>query len=214
MRRTSGDDFRRRPERTSSSVTRSGGGAGAGGAAEGAGAAADGAATGAAAAAAPVKSRCPRPRRQSRRPRSRPGRFRLRRPIASSTPAAGAGISASTLSVEISNSGSSRSTGSPTRLIQRTMVPSAIDSPIWGIDNGSGHSSRARTPKVDGRAVRRMRRLADRLGHRRMRVNGPDDSSTVHSSRSASTASATSSVERGPMMCTPSTSSYLVPPRS
>src|SRR5688500_5580416 len=49
------------------------------------------------------------------------------------TPADGDGISASTLSVEISNSGSSRSTGSPTFLIHRTMVPSAIDSPIWGM---------------------------------------------------------------------------------
>ena len=49
------------------------------------------------------------------------------------TPADGEGISASTLSVEISNSGSSRSTASPTFLIQRTMVPSAIDSPIWGM---------------------------------------------------------------------------------
>jgi hypothetical protein len=48
-------------------------------------------------------------------------------------PAAGDGISASTLSVEISNSGSSRSIRSPTFLIHRTMVPSAIDSPIWGI---------------------------------------------------------------------------------
>src|SRR5690242_4689146 len=49
------------------------------------------------------------------------------------TPAPGDGISASTLSVEISNSGSSRSTLSPTFLIHRTMVPSAIDSPIWGM---------------------------------------------------------------------------------
>src|SRR6266545_3208248 len=48
-------------------------------------------------------------------------------------PAAGDGISASTLSVEISNNGSSRSIESPTFLIHRTMVPSAIDSPIWGI---------------------------------------------------------------------------------
>ena len=53
--------------------------------------------------------------------------------ISTSTPAEGDGISASTLSVEISKSGSSRSTRSPTFLIQRTMVPSAIDSPIWGI---------------------------------------------------------------------------------
>src|SRR5688500_6369400 len=53
--------------------------------------------------------------------------------MAVSTPAAGDGISASTLSVEISNNGSSRSTVSPTFLIQRTTVPSATDSPIWGI---------------------------------------------------------------------------------
>src|SRR4029453_7683283 len=49
------------------------------------------------------------------------------------TPAAGDGISASTLSVEISKSGSSPATLSPTFLIQRTIVPSAIDSPIWGM---------------------------------------------------------------------------------
>jgi hypothetical protein len=49
------------------------------------------------------------------------------------TPAAGEGISASTLSVEISKSGSSRSIVSPTFLIQRTIVPSATDSPICGI---------------------------------------------------------------------------------
>jgi hypothetical protein len=58
--------------------------------------------------------------------------------ISVSTPAAGDGISASTLSVEISNNGSSRSTVSPTFLIHRTMVPSAIDSPIWGITTGVG----------------------------------------------------------------------------
>ena len=58
--------------------------------------------------------------------------------ICSSTPAAGDGISASTLSVEISNNGSSRSTASPTFFIQRTIVPSAIDSPIWGIVTGVG----------------------------------------------------------------------------
>ncbi len=56
--------------------------------------------------------------------------------ISASTPSAGDGISASTLSVEISNSGSSRPTFSPTFLIQRTIVPSAIDSPIWGISTG------------------------------------------------------------------------------
>ena len=60
----------------------------------------------------------------------------LARVISLSTPAAGDGISASTLSVEISKSGSSRSTASPTFLIQRTIVPSAIDSPICGISTG------------------------------------------------------------------------------
>ena len=53
--------------------------------------------------------------------------------ISSTTPAPGDGISASTLSVEISKRGSSLSIGSPTFLIQRTIVPYAIDSPIWGI---------------------------------------------------------------------------------
>src|SRR6267142_848574 len=53
--------------------------------------------------------------------------------ISASTPADGAGISASTLSVEISNRGSSRLTGSPTFLSHLLRVPSAIDSPIWGI---------------------------------------------------------------------------------
>ena len=49
------------------------------------------------------------------------------------TPAAGDGISASTLSVEISKSGSSRSTLSPTCLSHLVMVPSKMDSPICGM---------------------------------------------------------------------------------
>src|SRR3989441_888706 len=53
--------------------------------------------------------------------------------ISASTPAAGAGISASTLSVEISNNGSSRFTGSPSCLSHLLKVPSAMDSPIWGM---------------------------------------------------------------------------------
>src|ERR1043165_8891884 len=48
-------------------------------------------------------------------------------------PAAGDGISASTLSVEISNNGSSRSTRSPTFFSHFVIVPSAMDSPICGI---------------------------------------------------------------------------------
>ncbi len=53
--------------------------------------------------------------------------------ISAKTPAAGDGISASTLSVEISNSGSSRFTGSPRRFNHLLTVPSAMDSPICGI---------------------------------------------------------------------------------
>src|SRR6266576_2269567 len=57
--------------------------------------------------------------------------------ISANTPAAGAGISASTLSVEISNSGSSRLTVSPTFLSHLLKVPSAIDSPICGINTST-----------------------------------------------------------------------------
>ena len=53
--------------------------------------------------------------------------------ISTSTPADGAGISASTLSVEISKIGSSRFTSSPTFFNHFDSVPSAIDSPIWGM---------------------------------------------------------------------------------
>src|SRR5689334_4306581 len=48
-------------------------------------------------------------------------------------PAAGDGISVSTLTVEISNSGSSRSTRSPGFLSHLVRVPSTMLSPIWGI---------------------------------------------------------------------------------
>src|SRR5437763_14760345 len=50
-----------------------------------------------------------------------------------STPALGEGISVSTLSVEISKSGSSRSTRSPGFLSHFVRVPSTMLSPIWGI---------------------------------------------------------------------------------
>src|SRR5262245_34982029 len=49
------------------------------------------------------------------------------------TPAAGEGISVSILSVEISNSGSSRSTRSPFCLSHFVRVPSKMLSPIWGM---------------------------------------------------------------------------------
>ena len=50
-----------------------------------------------------------------------------------STPAAGEGISVSTLSVDTSSNGSSTSTESPTCLSQRVTVPSVTDSPNAGI---------------------------------------------------------------------------------
>src|SRR3974390_3938721 len=53
--------------------------------------------------------------------------------ISLSTPAEGDGISASTLSVEISKRGSSRSTLSPGFFSHLVMVPSKMLSPIWGI---------------------------------------------------------------------------------
>ena len=56
-------------------------------------------------------------------------------------PAAGDGISASTLSVEISKSGSSRSTASPTFFNHLVMVPSVMDSPIWGMTTSVGMES-------------------------------------------------------------------------
>ena len=53
--------------------------------------------------------------------------------ILSRTPAAGEGISVSTLSVETSSKGSSAATVSPTFFSQRVMVPSVTDSPSSGI---------------------------------------------------------------------------------
>ncbi len=66
--------------------------------------------------------------------------------IAASVPDTGAGISVSTLSVEISTSGSSASTASPTDFNQRVMTPSVTLSPSAGrttetsepLDTGSG----------------------------------------------------------------------------
>src|ERR1700722_8762271 len=58
--------------------------------------------------------------------------------ISPSVPAAGEGISASTLSVEISKSGSSRETVSPGLFSHLVSVPSVMDSPIWGITTSVG----------------------------------------------------------------------------
>jgi hypothetical protein len=56
--------------------------------------------------------------------------------IESKTPAAGDGISVSTLSVETSNNGSSTATFSPTFFNQRVTVPSVTDSPSAGMTTG------------------------------------------------------------------------------
>src|SRR3954447_3311304 len=53
--------------------------------------------------------------------------------IDTTRPDAGEGTSVSTLSVEISTIGSSFSTQSPTRFFHSTTVPSATETPIWGI---------------------------------------------------------------------------------
>ena len=58
--------------------------------------------------------------------------------ISPSVPAMGEGISASTLSVEISNSGSSRWTVSPGFFSHLVRVPSVMDSPIWGMTTSVG----------------------------------------------------------------------------
>src|SRR6185312_16481312 len=68
--------------------------------------------------------------------------------ISFSTPLAGAGISASTLSVEISNSGSSRRTLSPGLRNHLVTVPSKMDSPIWGMTTSTAISHHPRSDKI------------------------------------------------------------------
>src|SRR6202453_2042081 len=74
--------------------------------------------------------------------------------ISASTPAAGDGISASTLSVEISKRGSSCCTASPGFFNHLVMVPSKIDSPIWGMITSvrAGAAVPASASGVDGAA--------------------------------------------------------------
>src|SRR3954468_20254198 len=66
-------------------------------------------------------------------------------PVSTSTavtrPVAGDGTSVSTLSVEISTIGSSASTQSPTRFFHSTTVPSATETPIWGIVTSTSDTS-------------------------------------------------------------------------
>ena len=87
--------------------------------------------------------------------------------ISASTPAVGAGISASTLSVEISKIGSSRFTSSPTFLSQRERVPSAIDSPIWGMMTSIRATMLPRSGQDLGAAGAGARRSAETTSHGR-----------------------------------------------
>src|SRR5690242_15206068 len=100
-----------------------------------------------------------------------------------STPAAGDGISVSTLSVETSRRGSSASTCSPSCLSQRVTVPSVTLSPRAGMvtDVGIGAAllqaggwegvGRRSAVGVQRLAGQHHRRLADDLGQRRVRVH-------------------------------------------
>ena len=78
------------------------------------------------------------------------------------TPAAGEGTSESTLSVETSKSGSSRSTASPTAFIQRVIVPSVTVSPSCGIITSAN---------VQSPSGQREHGLAECLGQRRVRLD-------------------------------------------
>src|SRR5918999_6497816 len=82
-------------------------------------------------------------------------------------PATGEGTSVSTLSVEISNSGSLRSTSSPSLFSHLTMVPSTTVSPSWGIFTGVGTSTSS-SHRVQRLAGQVQVGLADRLGQRRV----------------------------------------------
>src|SRR5262249_4287159 len=65
--------------------------------------------------------------------------------ISVNTPDIGAGISASTLSVEISKSGSSFCTASPAFFSHLIIVPSKIDSALWGMTTSVGADRDAET---------------------------------------------------------------------
>src|SRR3989338_1773777 len=115
--------------------------------------------------------------------------------ISLSVPEAGAGISASTLSVEISKSGSSRSTLSPTFFSHLVTVPSKIDSPICGISTFVGISDsfyeiETRKAKLETRSIagelargchyfRRVRQKVlfqrRRIGHGRIERSHPHE---------------------------------------
>ena len=95
--------------------------------------------------------------------------------ISDTRPVAGAGISVSTLSVEISTIASSASTQSPTRLHHSTIVPSATETPICGIVTSTavelvGEELTASLPHVVHlRQHRALERRAERNRHVRRR---------------------------------------------
>src|SRR5947208_2170518 len=72
--------------------------------------------------------------------------------ISVTRPEAGDGTSVSTLSVEISTIASSASTQSPTRFFHSTTVPSATDTPIWGIVTSAWEVGPASPVLLPGRA--------------------------------------------------------------
>src|SRR6266550_4474195 len=95
-------------------------------------------------------------------------------------PATGEGTSVSTLSVEISNRGSSRATASPSRLSHFRIVPSTIVSPSCGIWIDVTSSSSPAGQPVDGRLdvgdLRQERVLQRRReGDRHVGRRQPDD---------------------------------------
>jgi len=99
--------------------------------------------------------------------------------ISATTPVTGAGTSVSILSVEMSQIASSAPIRSPTSTRQPMMVPSATDTPIWGIVT----STRAESVReevtarllyaFDGRKHRLLQRRRER--HRHVGRGHPDD---------------------------------------
>src|SRR5206468_1885508 len=96
--------------------------------------------------------------------------------ISVTRPVAGAGTSVSTLSVDISTTGSSASTQSPTRFFHSTTVPSATETPIWGIVTSATLVSEELTARllhvVDLGKHRALERRAE--GHRSVRRRDAD----------------------------------------
>src|SRR3984957_4297924 len=137
-----------------------GAGGGVGGGGGGGGAGGSGSAAAAAGASSDAADAAPSPITASFTPTSTVSPSGTR--ISLRTPAAGEGTSESTLSVETSNSGSSRSTASPTAFIQRVIVPSVTVSPSCGIITSAN---------VQSPSAQREHGLTECLGQRGVRLN-------------------------------------------